>query len=67
MDSTILDLGGDLRGFLATLGQPNRSPHGGREARYPWAEIRPELDRLRAARFFMDQDLYDRVIARAGE
>ena len=31
------------------------------------AEIRPELDRLRAVRFFMDQDLYDRVIAQAGE
>jgi predicted nucleic acid-binding protein len=31
------------------------------------AKIRPELDRLRAVRFFMDQDLYDRVIAQAGE
>lgn len=30
-------------------------------------EIRPELDRLLAVRFFMDQDLYDRVIAQAGE
>jgi uncharacterized protein len=31
------------------------------------AKVRPELDRLRAVRFFMDQDLYDRVIAQAGE
>ena len=31
------------------------------------AKIRPELDRLLAVRFFMDQDLYDRVIAQAGE
>jgi predicted nucleic acid-binding protein len=31
------------------------------------ASIRPELDRLLAVRFFMDQDLYDRVIAQAGE
>ena len=31
------------------------------------ATIRPELDRLLAVRFFMDQDLYDRVIAQAGE
>ena len=31
------------------------------------AKIRPELERLRAARFFMDQDLYDRVIAQAAE
>ena len=30
-------------------------------------KIRPELDQLRAVRFFMDQDLYDRVIAQAGE
>jgi predicted nucleic acid-binding protein len=30
-------------------------------------KVRPELDRLRAVRFFMDQDLYDRVIAQAGE
>jgi predicted nucleic acid-binding protein len=30
-------------------------------------KIRPELDRLLAVRFFMDQDLYDRVIAQAGE
>ena len=29
--------------------------------------IRPELDRLVAVRFFMDQDLYDRVIIHAGE
>jgi predicted nucleic acid-binding protein len=28
---------------------------------------RPELDRLLGVRFFMDQDLYDRVIAQAGE
>jgi uncharacterized protein len=31
------------------------------------ARIRPELDRLLAVRFFMDQDFYDRVIAQAGE
>jgi len=31
------------------------------------AKIRPELDRLLAVRFFMDQDLYDRVVAQAGE
>jgi predicted nucleic acid-binding protein len=31
------------------------------------AKVRPELDRLRAVRFFMDQELYDRVIAQAGE
>jgi len=31
------------------------------------AKIRPELDRLLTVRFFMDQDLYDRVIAQAGE
>jgi predicted nucleic acid-binding protein len=31
------------------------------------AKIRPELDRLLAVRFFMDQDLYERVIAQAGE
>jgi predicted nucleic acid-binding protein len=31
------------------------------------SSIRPELDRLLAVRFFMDQDLYDRVIAQAGE
>ena len=30
-------------------------------------KIRPELDRLRAVRFFMEQHLYDRVIAQAGE
>ena len=30
-------------------------------------KIRPELDRLMAVRFFMDQNLYDRVIAQAGE
>ena len=29
--------------------------------------VRPELDRLLAARFVMDQDLYDHVIAEAGE
>jgi predicted nucleic acid-binding protein len=31
------------------------------------AKIRPELDRLQAARFFMDQELYDRTINEAGE
>jgi len=31
------------------------------------AEIRPQLDRLLAARFFMSRDLYDQVIAEAGE
>jgi len=31
------------------------------------AKVRPELDRLLAVRFFMDQDLYDRVTAQAGE
>lgn len=31
------------------------------------AKVRPELDRLRAVRFFMDQDLYDRVVGQAGE
>jgi predicted nucleic acid-binding protein len=31
------------------------------------ARIRLELDRLPAVRFFMDQDLYDRAIAQAGE
>ncbi|MGO9255621.1 MAG: DUF3368 domain-containing protein [Bryobacteraceae bacterium] len=31
------------------------------------AKIGPELDRLLAVRFFMDQDLYDRAIAQAGE
>jgi hypothetical protein len=31
------------------------------------AKVRPELDRLLAARFFMDQDLYDRVVTQAGE
>jgi uncharacterized protein len=31
------------------------------------SKIRPELDRLLAARFFMGQDLYDRVIAQTGE
>ena len=31
------------------------------------AKIRPELDRLLAVRFFMDQNLYDRVISQAGE
>jgi predicted nucleic acid-binding protein len=29
--------------------------------------IKPELDRLLAVRFFMDQELYDRVIGQAGE
>jgi hypothetical protein len=31
------------------------------------AKVKPELDRLLAVRFFMDQDLYDRVIAQAEE
>lgn len=31
------------------------------------AKIRPELDRLLTARFFMDQELYDRAITLAGE
>jgi hypothetical protein len=31
------------------------------------AKIRPELDRLLTARFFMDQELYDRAITQAGE
>ena len=31
------------------------------------AKIRPELDRLLAVRFFMDQELYDRAIGQAGE
>ena len=30
-------------------------------------KIKPELDRLLAARFFMDEELYDRVISQAGE
>jgi uncharacterized protein len=30
-------------------------------------KIKPELDRLLTARFFMDQDLYERVIAQSGE
>ena len=29
--------------------------------------IKPELDRLLAVRFFMDQELYDRAIGQAGE
>ena len=31
------------------------------------AKIKPELDQLIAVRFFMDQELYDRVLAQAGE
>jgi predicted nucleic acid-binding protein len=31
------------------------------------ANIKPELDRLFAARFFTDEELYDRVIRQAGE
>ena len=31
------------------------------------AKVRPELDRLLAVRFFLDQDLYDRIIAQVGE
>ena len=30
-------------------------------------KIRPELDRLLAVRFFLDQELYDRAIGQAGE
>jgi len=30
-------------------------------------KIKPELDRLRAVRFFMDEELYDRVLNQAGE
>ena len=30
-------------------------------------KIKPELDRLLAARFFMDQELYDRATSQAGE
>jgi predicted nucleic acid-binding protein len=30
-------------------------------------EVKPELDRLREVRFFMDEELYDRVLAQAGE
>jgi uncharacterized protein len=30
-------------------------------------KIKPELDRLMAVRFFMDEDLYHRVLAQAGE
>jgi predicted nucleic acid-binding protein len=30
-------------------------------------KIKPELDRLLAVRFFMDQELYDRAIGQAGE
>lgn len=30
-------------------------------------KIKPELDRLRAVRFFMDEELYDRIIGQAGE
>ena len=29
--------------------------------------IRPELDRLLAVRFFMDQDLYDQILSQVGE
>ena len=31
------------------------------------AKIRPELDRLLKVRFFMNQELYDRVLRQAGE
>jgi predicted nucleic acid-binding protein len=31
------------------------------------SSIRPELDRLLAVNFFMDQDLYEKVIGQAGE
>jgi hypothetical protein len=30
-------------------------------------KIKPELDRLLAVRFFMDQELYDRAVGQAGE
>ena len=30
-------------------------------------KIRPELDRLLDVRFFMDEELYDRILAQAGE
>lgn len=30
-------------------------------------KIKPELDRLRAARFFMDEELYDRILVQAKE
>lgn len=30
-------------------------------------KIKPELDRLLSARFFMDQELYDRAVRQAGE
>jgi predicted nucleic acid-binding protein len=30
-------------------------------------KIKPELDRLKAVRFFMDEDLYDRVLVQAEE
>jgi hypothetical protein len=30
-------------------------------------KIKPELDRLRGVRFFMDDELYDRVARQAGE
>ena len=31
------------------------------------SKIRPELDRLRAVRFFMDQELYEKVLVQVGE
>jgi predicted nucleic acid-binding protein len=30
------------------------------------AKIKPELDRMVAVRFFMDQELYDRAVGQAG-
>jgi predicted nucleic acid-binding protein len=30
-------------------------------------KMKPELDRLLAARFFLDEELYDRAINQAGE
>jgi predicted nucleic acid-binding protein len=32
-----------------------------------FSKIKPELDRLVAARFFMDEELYNRVLLQAGE
>ena len=67
MDSTILDLGEELATSLGlrVIGTVGILMAG--KERGFLSKIRPELDRLRAVRFFMDQDLYDRVIAQAGE
>jgi predicted nucleic acid-binding protein len=40
-------------------------PDGSERGFFP--KIRPELDRLVAARFFMDEELYNRVLLQAGE